>query len=64
MALGIAASFAIGAGLSRMIYGVTTADPIGLLVASAVLAAAATTACALPAYRASGRDPQSALREV
>jgi predicted permease len=64
MAIGIAASFAVGAGLSRIIYGVTAADPLGLLAASAVLAIAATTACALPAYRASGRDPQTALRET
>lgn len=55
---------AVGAGLSRILYGVSAADPVGLLAASAVLAIAAATACAVPAYRASGRDPQRALREA
>jgi putative ABC transport system permease protein len=49
--------------LEGMLYGVTAADPISLLVAAMVLCLAGCVACLLPALRAIRINPVTALRE-
>ncbi len=63
MVVGIGASTAVGMLLSGVLFGVTAVDPISVVGASVVLAVVATTACLLPALRASRLDPLAALRE-
>jgi putative ABC transport system permease protein len=49
--------------IEGMLYGVTAADPISLLVAAMVLCLAGCVACLLPALRAIRINPVTALRE-
>lgn len=63
LAVGLAGSLALGRTLSGLLYGVPAHDPGTLATASAVLAAAALVACAMPARRAAHIDPALALRE-
>ncbi|HEX8679106.1 MAG TPA: hypothetical protein VF683_04065, partial [Chthoniobacterales bacterium] len=55
---------ALGAGrvLSQMLYEVSPADPVALLLASVLLAAAALLACYFPARKATRVSPMTALR--
>jgi len=62
VAIGMAASVAVGRVLSRMLYGVGAGDPASVASAAAVLLAVALVACYLPARRASRVDPLVALR--
>lgn len=61
--IGLVTALLVGRLLSRMLYGLTASDPISILTAAAVLAAAAFVACYLPARRASRIDPLVALHE-
>ncbi|MBA2430581.1 MAG: FtsX-like permease family protein, partial [Chthoniobacterales bacterium] len=63
-ALAIGILLALGAGrvLAQMLYQVSPADPMALLVASALLGAAALLACFFPARRATRVSPMTALR--
>ena len=61
--LGLAISLLVGRGFSRMLFGLSPADPLSLMGASAVLLFAAVLACCLPAIAASRMDPMQALRE-
>ncbi len=63
-ALGLGVALALGAGrvLAQMLYQVSPADPVALLVSSALLAAAALLACYFPAQRATRVSPMVALR--
>jgi ABC-type antimicrobial peptide transport system permease subunit len=63
LALGLAASLMIGGALSRLLYGVSTTDPISISTAGVVLLVVALVACYLPARGASRVDPIVALRE-
>jgi putative ABC transport system permease protein len=63
VAVGFAASLAVGRILSRMLYGVSATDPISVLAAALVLLSVALLACYLPARWASRVDPLVALRE-
>lgn len=63
MLTGLAAALLVDRLLSRMLYGVSTVDPVSMLTAGVVLVAAAAIACYLPARRASRIDPLVALRE-
>jgi putative ABC transport system permease protein len=59
---GLLLSLATGRLVSSKLYEVSGSDPLTFVTASAVLAAAALVACALPARRAAKIDPMEALR--
>jgi putative ABC transport system permease protein len=63
VSLGLAISLLVGRAFSRMLFGLSPADPLSLLGASAVLLLVAASACYLPALAASRMDPMQALRE-
>jgi putative ABC transport system permease protein len=63
LVLGSGASIVVGRLLSDVLFGVSAADPLSLIGASAILAAVALLACYLPARQASRVDPAIALRE-
>jgi ABC-type antimicrobial peptide transport system permease subunit len=63
IAIGLVASLLIARVLSRMLYGLSPADPISLAGASIVLILVAFVACYIPARMASRLDPMAALRE-
>ena len=62
MVLGLFAAFALTKSLASLLYGVSATDVVTLSSVAALLAAIATIACWLPARRASGVDPITALR--
>ena len=59
---GVAGAIALGRFLESLLFGVAPSDPVTLVVVSAMLAAVALAACLLPAMRAVGVDPMTALR--
>jgi predicted permease len=61
--VGVALSLIVGRGLSRVLFGISPADPASFITASVVLIAVALLACYLPARKASRIDPADALRE-
>jgi predicted permease len=61
--IGLAGSLLAGRLLSRMLYGVSSSDPLSVATAAAVLFAIGFIACYLPARWASRVDPSVALRE-
>jgi ABC-type antimicrobial peptide transport system permease subunit len=67
VALGVVAGLAAAAGLTRLmsnlLHGVRPGDPATLAVVTALLAAVALVASAIPAWRASRIDPMGALRD-
>ncbi len=62
LTIGLAASLAVNRVLGSMLVQVSPADPIALVVASAVLVLSATLGCLIPASRAMRVDPVVALR--
>jgi putative ABC transport system permease protein len=62
MVLGVAAAFVLGKSIASLLYGVAATDLPTLLSVAFVLACIALLACWLPARRASGIDPITALR--
>jgi predicted permease len=62
LTIGLAASFAVNRVLIAELVQVSPADPISLVVASAVLVSSATLGCLIPARRAMRVDPIVALR--
>jgi ABC-type antimicrobial peptide transport system permease subunit len=61
--IGFAAALLLGRLLSRMLYGVSSSDPVSVAAAALALLAVALLACYLPARWASRVDPLVALRE-
>jgi predicted permease len=61
--IGFVAALLVGRLLSRMLYGVSSSDPVSVAGAAVVLLAIALLACYLPARWASRVDPLVALRE-
>lgn len=61
--IGLAISLLIGRLFSRMLFGLSPADPLSLAGASSVLILVSILACYLPALAASRMDPMKALRE-
>jgi putative ABC transport system permease protein len=60
--VGLALSLGAGRILSTMLFSVSPADPVSLVVAAVLLSAAALLACYLPARRATRVSPLTALR--
>jgi putative ABC transport system permease protein len=61
--IGLAGALLLGRFLQSLLFGVGSADPLTLLGVVALLATVAIAACLLPAMRAVGIDPMSALRD-
>ena len=64
LAVGAGLVLSLGAGrvLAKILYQVSPTDPLALVSASVVLAAAALLACFFPASRATRVNPMTALR--
>jgi predicted permease len=62
LALGLAGAMLLTSLLDRLLFGVTSRDPLTFLASAALLAAVGLVACMLPARRAAGLDPMVALR--
>jgi predicted permease len=63
LAIGVAGALVLGRVVSRLIYGVSAADPATFAAVSALLAAVAAAASLIPAYRATRVEPVKTLRE-
>ncbi len=62
VAFGLGLALLAGLFLSKLLYRVSPADPIALLVAGVVLALVSLLACLVPALRATRINPSEALR--
>jgi predicted permease len=62
VAIGIAAALGLAQLMTKMLFGVSAADPITFCAVALVLASVALTACYIPARRAMRVDPMVALR--
>jgi ABC-type antimicrobial peptide transport system permease subunit len=60
--LGIPAAWAASRLIASWLYGIRATDPLTIILATALLAAAAILAALKPAIRASRTDPMTALR--
>jgi putative ABC transport system permease protein len=63
LAIGIASAVLLMRSFQSLLYEVSPADPITLVVVAATLLATALLACAVPARRAMNVDPVTALRQ-
>ena len=61
--IGLGLSILIGRAFSRMLFGLSPADPLSLVGAAGALILVALLACYLPALAASRMDPIRVLRE-
>ena len=62
VAVGLAAAFVLTHGMTTMLVGVKPTDPLTFAVMVAVFFVIAVVSSWLPARRAAGLDPTSALR--
>ena len=62
LVFGLLASFALTRGMSSLLFGISSADPVTYVGVSAGLALAAALASYFPSRRASAVDPVEALR--
>lgn len=63
IAVGIAAAFVLGRVMTAMLVGVKSTDPLTFAVMAVVFLAITAVASWLPAHRAAGLDPKTALQE-
>jgi putative ABC transport system permease protein len=63
LTVGIASALLLGRFMGNILYGVSGADPVALLLSILMLGLAAAFACLLPALRATRINPITALRE-
>ena len=61
-AIGLVGAFTLRHGMSSLVYGVPTTDPLTYAVGCVCLAGATIAACTIPAVRAASLDPIVALR--
>jgi len=62
LVIGIPASLAVATTLRSMLYGLTSSDPLTILVAFAGITMVTLAAAFFPAHRAASIDPMRALR--
>ena len=62
LVVGLAVELMLRTSLDRMVYGVSTADPLTFVALPLLLAVVAVIASFIPARRASRVDPMTALR--
>ena len=62
VALGTIAGYIVARLLSRVLFGISPADPVAFGATAAIEVCVTLAACALPAYRATTADPVVALR--
>jgi macrolide transport system ATP-binding/permease protein len=62
LVIGIPASLAAATTLRSMLYGLTSSDPLTILVAFAGITMVTLAAAFFPAHRAASIDPMRALR--
>jgi predicted permease len=62
LVLGVVAACGLRGVVSKLLFGVTTGDPVSYVVAAALFAVVASGVAAIPAHRASRVDPTTALR--
>ncbi len=63
VAIGIVAALSLATLVASMLFGVTPFDPASYAATAAILLAVAALACYIPARRAMGVDPLTALRQ-
>ena len=61
--IGLAGALALGRVVSKLVFGVSPADPATFAAVSALLAAVALAASIIPAWRATRVEPVKTLRE-
>lgn len=63
IAAGLVVCLALGRALTRLLFGLSPADPLSFVTAALALMAVALLACYLPARSATRIDPLAALRD-
>jgi len=63
IAIGVAAALGLTRVMTSMLVGVTSTDPSTFATMAVLFFHIAAIACWLPAWRAAGLDPSTALRE-
>jgi putative ABC transport system permease protein len=61
--IGLVGALLLGSVLSKIVFGISPADPATIASVSLILASVAICACMIPAYRAARIDPGTCLRD-